>query len=780
MSIISSEDSKKAYIERKNQVLSLLNKTKDYYLKEEEKNEIEVFSKLYENVKNEEFSIVVVGEFSAGKSTLLNALMGRRILPSFSNETTATVNFLRHSEKSENGEAGKVFYSDGKQEIIKDSSLDTIMKYVSTKGDNVAKRVEHLDLYLDSDFLKDGVTLVDSPGLNGIADGHREITEKQILKSHASIFLFNSDHPGSKTDFEFLYELQKNVKTIIFVLNKIDEIKEDEGETPETVIETLKKAYKEKFPEVTSIPEIWPIAAFPALVARNKEPLTYHDKVNRTKEEKLNLEKVSRLKEFENRLLIFLTCGEKAKQQLLSPVEKVISISKEVIGRYEQEKELLEKKADTTEVNDKIMMIKESIKSLENQNLEIKKDITSKVKNGLKEILEEINAKISRLQEQKLLEIENFEDLEELIEYLNGFENSFINKIVRITSDQDEELRENIISIVKMHYMEQSDIIENKLLEENIDIKNLSVSSHLNTEERIIEFGLKEMEEKRKELEKQLEILEGEANKAEENVIRQRKQKRKIEEMKNEIKNLEEKKDKIENDYYIPSIKKEYKQVQVEKSRKGLLGAIGNFLIGKKTVDETEIIIDDTEYKEAKKSQTEKRNELVAEINNSKSELKKLGEVDLETVELEKIKKMGQVNAARKGLENLIKENTEKIQIKNSREINKIKRELRGWCEIVSDELNSKVKKVLRNSEENYIEIILEIVKGAVNKDLKDKQDYLEKVEKQLSESEENKNIRIKELNEKIKNISIIVGEASDLHVELSNIPIDEIKRESI
>lgn len=780
MSIISSEDRKKAYIERKNQVLSLLNKTKDYYLKEEEENEIEVFSKLYENVKNEEFSIVVVGEFSAGKSTLLNALMGRRILPSFSNETTATVNFLRHSEKSENGEAGKVFYSDGKQEIIKDSSLDTIMKYVSTKGDNVAKRVEHLDLYLDSDFLKDGVTLVDSPGLNGIADGHREITEKQILKSHASIFLFNSDHPGSKTDFEFLYELQKNVKTIIFVLNKIDEIKEDEGETPETVIETLKKAYKEKFPEVTSIPEIWPIAAFPALVARNKEPLTYHDKVNRTKEEKLNLEKVSRLKEFENRLLTFLTCGEKAKQQLLSPVEKVISISKEVIGRYEQEKELLEKKADTTEVNDKIMMIKESIKSLENQNLEIKKDITSKVKNGLKEILEEINAKISRLQEQKLLEIENFEDLEELIEYLNGFENSFINKIVRITSDQDEELRENIISIVKMHYMEQSDIIENKLLEENIDIKNLSVSSHLNAEERIIEFGLKEMEEKRKDLEKQLEILEGEANKAEENVIRQRRQKRKIEEMKNEIKNLEEKKDKIENDYYIPSIKKEYKQVQVEKSRKGLLGAIGNFLIGKKTVDETEVIIDDTEYKEAKKSQTEKRNELVAEINNSKSELKKLGEVDLETAELEKIKKMGQVNAARKGLENLIKENTEKIQIKNSREINKIKRELRGWCEIVSDELNSKVKKVLRNSEENYIEIILEIVKGAINKDLKDKQDYLEKVEKQLSESEENKNIRIKELNEKIKNISIIVGEASDLHVELSNIPIDEIKRESI
>lgn len=779
--MMSSEDSRKAYLERKTQVLSLLDKTKEYYLKEEEENEVEVFSKLYEDVKNEEFSIVVVGEFSAGKSTLLNALMGKRILPSFSNETTATVNFLRHSEKAENGEAGRVFYTDGKQEILKDSSLDTIMKYVSTKGDDVAKKVEHLDLYLDSDFLKDGVTLVDSPGLNGIADGHREITEKQIEKSHASIFLFNSDHPGSKTDFEFLYELQKKVKTIIFVLNKIDEIKEEEGETPQTVIETLKKSYKEKFPEITSIPEIWPVAAFPALVARNKEALTYHGKTNRTEEEKLDLEKKSRLKEFEDRLLQFLTCGEKTKEQLLSPVDKVIKLSKGIKEKYEQEKDFLSKANDTVEIDNKIINIKENIEGLEKQIFDIKKDVTAKLKNELKETLEEINAKISRLQEYRLNEIENFEDLEELITYLNGFEKLFMNSITNILLNQDEELRERIISQVKLYYTSQSDIIENKLMDKNINLKEISVSNHLNTDSKVIEVGLKEMNIKIKELEEKIEILEKEANEAEKNAIKQRKQKRIIDEMKTEIKNLEEKKEMVENTL-LPAKEKYFKEVIVEKDRKGVFGFLGEIFFGKREVPEKKLIIDDTEYKIAKESQAERSKELTEKINKSKDELKikELENENLEIAELEEIKKKEEVTAAINKLEKLIKENTEKIEIKNNKEINKIKRELKEWCEIVSDELNSKIKKLLRNSEKEYVEIILEIVRGAINKELKDKQQYLEKLEKQLSESEENKSKRIEKLDEKIENINIIMEEASDLYVELSSIPVDEIKIENI
>ena len=89
--------------------------------------------------------------------------------------------------------------------------------------------------------------------------------------------------PGSKTDFEFLYDLQKKVKTIIFVLNKIDNIKEEEGETVESVIESLKSNYRKQFPDIKTVPEIWPVAAFKALEARTVPEKAEQEEISRFK-----------------------------------------------------------------------------------------------------------------------------------------------------------------------------------------------------------------------------------------------------------------------------------------------------------------------------------------------------------------------------------------------------------------------------------------------------------------------------------------------------------------
>ena len=135
--------------------------------------------------------------------------MGKKLLPSFTSETTATVNFLRHKDQSKNGEEGCVYFNDGSIQKIEHADGDTIAKFVSTKGDNVAENVHHLDLYMDLKFLENNVTLVDSPGLNGVAAGHAEITKEQIQKSSASIFMFNAKQPGSRTNFEVLADLRK-------------------------------------------------------------------------------------------------------------------------------------------------------------------------------------------------------------------------------------------------------------------------------------------------------------------------------------------------------------------------------------------------------------------------------------------------------------------------------------------------------------------------------------------------------------------------------------------
>lgn len=704
--------------------------------------------------------------------------MGKRILPSFSNETTATVNFLRHSEKAANGEAGRVYYNNGDDESLQNATLATIEKYVSTKGEDVAKKIDHLDLYLDSEFLKDGVTLVDSPGLNGVADGHREITETQILKSHASIFLFNSDHPGSKTDFEFLHDLQSRVKTIIFVLNKIDEIKADEGETPESVIETLKKTYKEKFPEESTVPEIWPVAAYPALVARNDSPLEYHDKTNRTAEEKAKLENDSRLVKFEDRLMSFLTCGEKTKNQLLAPIDRVLSLAQETRDEYREEIYLLESATDTSEIDNQIAGIKETIEEIQTQITSTRQDVAVNVNTVLRDVREELSAQMSRLQNNRINEIDSFDDLEDLMGYLTTFEKSFKQRVSSIALTQEENLRDKILAVVKMQYTNQAGLIEQKLINENEEI-NLVVSNHLDTSERVFEVGLKEMDEKIKTLESQLSELQSEATDAEANYYEQRALERKRDEIKNDIKSLQDRKDTVEAQM-LPPIERYTEEVHTKEHRDGILGTIGWLLFGGKNVTNHEMRTNSSAYDEAKKKQDATSASLEGKISQKTAELNSIGEVDSSFAEMQQIRKLAEVDAMRARLENVMKENAEKIDAKYKKEIKKIKRELTEYCDAITDELNNQVKKVLRASEQTYIEIVMDAVEGALKQSLLDKQTRLEQLEKQLLSSEEDRNLRIESLNEKINAINELIGKAVDMQVEIGNIQVDTIQQQNI
>ena len=117
---------------------------------------------------------------------------------------------------------------------------------------------------------------------------------------------------------------------------------------------------------------------------------------------------------------------------------------------------------------------------------------------------------------------------------------------------------------------------------------------------------------------------------------------------------------------------------------------------------------------------------------------------------------------------------------KYKKEIKKIKRELTEYCDAITDELNNQVKKVLRASEQTYIEIVMDAVEGALKQSLLDKQTRLEQLEKQLLSSEEDRNLRIESLNEKINAINELIGKAVDMQVEIGNIQVDTIQQQNI
>lgn len=194
--------------------------------------ELEYIQNRYED-KN--FKIAVVGEFSSGKSTFINALIGKDLLKHATLETTATVTYIHNVNQDTKI---KVTYTDGRVIEYKDYSFiqDTT---TTLSNEDVVNNIDYVDIYVKFSDVNNDFTIVDTPGLNGTADKHREKTIEEIKKSHACIYILqkNGITDSDREFLRFLFNYQNN---FIFVQNFIDELKESEGETIEKKINSVK------------------------------------------------------------------------------------------------------------------------------------------------------------------------------------------------------------------------------------------------------------------------------------------------------------------------------------------------------------------------------------------------------------------------------------------------------------------------------------------------------------------------------------------------------------
>ena len=184
-------------------------------------------------LENNEFKITIVGEFSSGKSTFLNAIIGKDILPHGVKETTAAVTYIHNVPQDDKRLNKAVIHF--REETMNDITLDVgenrnaLVDYVTTsdKKYRVVQDIVSVDIYVHFADIEDPIVLIDTPGMNGVAEGHKDITLHEIRHSHASICLFHLRGMG-KSDLEFIKELMKYQETFFFVLNAIDDIKANE------------------------------------------------------------------------------------------------------------------------------------------------------------------------------------------------------------------------------------------------------------------------------------------------------------------------------------------------------------------------------------------------------------------------------------------------------------------------------------------------------------------------------------------------------------------------
>ncbi|GHV50214.1 hypothetical protein FACS1894216_01990 [Synergistales bacterium] len=217
------------------------------------------------------FQVAVVGEFSSGKSTFLNALIQRDILSHGRQETTAAVTKIVNTSISDpKCNTCVIEFENSTNQRL--NSLEELKEYttVSSTKTNVAENVRCVTVYtyiLDS---AQPVVFVDTPGLNGIADRHRDRTVELVKSAHACIYIMQA-RDLSQTDCGNIQMLAEYQSDFIFVQNHIDTFSKSEGDSVDAHIEKQRRTLEEKvftdFPNVRY--SICGVSSLKALAAKD-------------------------------------------------------------------------------------------------------------------------------------------------------------------------------------------------------------------------------------------------------------------------------------------------------------------------------------------------------------------------------------------------------------------------------------------------------------------------------------------------------------------------------
>ena len=198
--------------------------------------------------KDEHFEVAIVGEFKRGKSTLINALLGQEVLPADVLPATATLNRVTYSTEP----YVQVEYKNGDSEKVDIDRLEDYVTKLTSESEMKAETVREATVYYDTEFCRNNVDIIDTPGLND-DEQMTNVTMSIIPKIDAAVFVISANSPFSQFEKEFLEKkmLTSDVGRIIFVVNCFGTFtQEDENKIVETVRTRIGKYVMEKAKKV--------------------------------------------------------------------------------------------------------------------------------------------------------------------------------------------------------------------------------------------------------------------------------------------------------------------------------------------------------------------------------------------------------------------------------------------------------------------------------------------------------------------------------------------------
>jgi GTPase Era involved in 16S rRNA processing len=425
---------------------------KNEYRKKRYNKDIEWFEERRGIFKNNIIRVAIMGVTSSGKSTLVNALLGEKILPMAIRPSSS---IIITASKGELREAA-IYFKDKEPQILKEDNLneDTISKYADeNKNPNNELNVTQIHITTPNFILGENIHIIDSPGLDAWnLENHEKLTLEILLPTiDICIFVTTVKANSDGTNAEKIKIVDEKEKQVILVQNMIDSVEEKIGkngiveEDKSTILKKHKKRAENLLKEATQGKDNFEVIQISAL-----------NGLNGILGEDEELYKKSNIEAFINAVD---ACTEKTIPQI--DKQRAISISDKINNIITTDKEIIKgNELETIEalINVKIRDIDELVEAFQNAQKKIVLEIET-IEGVISDTISEITASTS----------EKFEDYLSIVDKINNrklYIESDILNIVKQCEKNKEKIYKKLNLDIRFSYALPS--IESK----NIEIKH--------------------------------------------------------------------------------------------------------------------------------------------------------------------------------------------------------------------------------------------------------------------------------------------------------------------